>query len=589
MNLHKTQKWWPISFKLFLAITVMSLFTSTSKATLFPDKGSQNIDISYEFGWHVDDPTPSSNPGHHHSDVVYVANSASQNLHRYSTNGVPVAVTPSLHWNLGPPNGTTSSGDALSINFNPFFDYGNTFVSNQFKMNLLSVTGPGNYLIYKPIGSGDSSAFLMDSGDGISASDSVTFSTRGDNPSLQHIFTAPGTYTIQFEFSGVLQNSGTTTSSGPVDFRFVVIPRDGSIEDGFDRPDDSDLGPMWIKALGDFSISNETLAGSANEFSLAILSGGVHNHVSTEAHVHISGSGTEFAGLIAHAQNNGFYWATLLFSGGHYYAALYRYSSGAFSLLAYQEVSSGDGFLRLDISGTALSLFWNDHRLVGANDLLGPVSGSCGVFGRGGSYDRFVVVDAPRSIPLDDDFSWYDRPEGNSLGYPWNIVAGNFSVVGGPWIVSNPPNHISGAPNQVSLAVIQDISKADVVLTSYVDVLSSSSDLAGLTARVTNQGFYWGFVSNSGYIGLYRYHSGVLTLLDARAIPGAFTGKGKLQLELIGSSLKLSWFNEDTISDSINYSQILFVTDSTLPSAGLFGILGVGSTYDDFTVMNPWP
>ena len=50
----------------------------------------------------------------------------------------------------------------------------------------------------------------------------------GSHAHFNYGFTAPGSYTVQFEASALLPD-GTPTSSGPVSYQFEVVPEPGTI------------------------------------------------------------------------------------------------------------------------------------------------------------------------------------------------------------------------------------------------------------------------------------------------------------------------------------------------------------------------
>ncbi len=101
-----------------------------------------------------------------------------------------------------------------------------TFVGDTLTFNLVSVSGPGSFSLYTEDGLGVVTKFF-DSGDGISAADSITLSTS-THQHFNWAFTATGLYSVQFEASAVLPG-GMATSSGPVAYQFEVVPEPGTV------------------------------------------------------------------------------------------------------------------------------------------------------------------------------------------------------------------------------------------------------------------------------------------------------------------------------------------------------------------------
>jgi len=94
------------------------------------------------------------------------------------------------------------------------------FVSDQVKVALKSVTGPGNFFSYRVDGFGNPQV-LFNSADGFSSADTASV-TGGADAHLNWAFTKPGYYTVVLEASGTLKAAGKATSSGPVSFTFSV-------------------------------------------------------------------------------------------------------------------------------------------------------------------------------------------------------------------------------------------------------------------------------------------------------------------------------------------------------------------------------
>ncbi len=103
------------------------------------------------------------------------------------------------------------------------------FVGDTMRLELVGVTGPGEFAVYSVDGFGAPSV-KMNTRDGLSMNDFVTV------PALGHIdynwaFSAPGTYKISFQATGNL-NNGTNTfvDSGAVEYTFSVVASGSSVQ-----------------------------------------------------------------------------------------------------------------------------------------------------------------------------------------------------------------------------------------------------------------------------------------------------------------------------------------------------------------------
>lgn len=94
-----------------------------------------------------------------------------------------------------------------------------TFVNDEFKLSLKGVSGPGNFSLFDLDSFGDP-IVLMNSGDGISGSDAVTFPS-GTHSHVNWAFSTPGDYTVTFEASALSTLNGAT-ASGDVNYLFRV-------------------------------------------------------------------------------------------------------------------------------------------------------------------------------------------------------------------------------------------------------------------------------------------------------------------------------------------------------------------------------
>ncbi len=96
------------------------------------------------------------------------------------------------------------------------------FVGDTVDLRLTGVSGPGEFAAFDYNFLGDP-VVIMNSRDGFSAADTFT-ATPGGHSDLNYAFSAPGTYTVEFEASGTLVVGNLFTSSGPVAYTFDVVP-----------------------------------------------------------------------------------------------------------------------------------------------------------------------------------------------------------------------------------------------------------------------------------------------------------------------------------------------------------------------------
>lgn len=97
------------------------------------------------------------------------------------------------------------------------------FVGDTVNMYLRGVSGPGEFSVFAFDGPTGNPVVFMNSRDGFSAAD-LFVSPTGGHTDLNWAFSAPGTYTVNFEASGTLVDGNVFTSSGPVAYTFQVVP-----------------------------------------------------------------------------------------------------------------------------------------------------------------------------------------------------------------------------------------------------------------------------------------------------------------------------------------------------------------------------
>lgn len=163
----------------------------------------------------------------------------------------------------------------------------------------------------------------------------------------------------------------------------------------------------------------------------------------------------------------------------------------------------------------------------------------------------------------------FNRQNSSSLGSNWTEKAGNYSIN-----TQTLVNSVSSA----SVAIVNNFSQADVVLTANVDlVYNFGTRDSGLVARYSGNGIgshYWGglAVRNGRYFAeIWEANNGNWTRLSQTQVTSA---SGALRFEVIGTSLKL--YVNDVLRGS--------ATDSTL-TTGSVGVSSTGTStrVDNFT------
>lgn len=120
----------------------------------------------------------------------------------------------------------TQDANLLFLGFGAEELAGGLFVGDSVIMRLHSASGPGSFAVFDFNSLGEP-IVVMNSLDGFSAAD--TFSAApGSHSDLNWAFSQPGTYTVNFEASGILADGNAFTSSGPVAYTFEVVPEPGT-------------------------------------------------------------------------------------------------------------------------------------------------------------------------------------------------------------------------------------------------------------------------------------------------------------------------------------------------------------------------
>jgi len=104
---------------------------------------------------------------------------------------------------------------------------GGIFQNNRLAMTLTGIAGPGEFALYSVDAFGEPQV-LMNSRDGLSATDHISLPTAGGHAHANWAFSEPGSYTLTVVPSGTL-SAGNVPVSGPaVQWNFQVVPEPGS-------------------------------------------------------------------------------------------------------------------------------------------------------------------------------------------------------------------------------------------------------------------------------------------------------------------------------------------------------------------------
>lgn len=94
------------------------------------------------------------------------------------------------------------------------------FVNDEVTLSLQGVTAAGQFSVYE-VGMFGSPTLFMNSGDGITAADSIVLAAGGHRH-VNWTFSTPGTYEVNFEAAGTLVDGNVFTASGPITYTFSV-------------------------------------------------------------------------------------------------------------------------------------------------------------------------------------------------------------------------------------------------------------------------------------------------------------------------------------------------------------------------------
>ena len=133
------------------------------------------------------------------------------------------------------------------------------FAGDQVQMNLKSVDGPGHVYLYATDTFG-SPVVMFNSADGISESDKFV-TKAGAHAHQSMAFSEPGTYRVDFDFSGKLAANGEESRSEVFQLLFEVEEGSAGGSTGDHGEDDHYGIEGFSKAASPFSLTLQTKAG----------------------------------------------------------------------------------------------------------------------------------------------------------------------------------------------------------------------------------------------------------------------------------------------------------------------------------------
>jgi surface-anchored protein len=101
------------------------------------------------------------------------------------------------------------------------------FRNDQVTLSLRAVSGPGEFSVYD-VGTFGTPNVFMNSGDGITSTDSLVL-LAGGHQHVNWAFSAPGTYQVDLEATGIFLADSQFTTSGPVIYTFEVVPEPSAL------------------------------------------------------------------------------------------------------------------------------------------------------------------------------------------------------------------------------------------------------------------------------------------------------------------------------------------------------------------------
>lgn len=353
----------------------------------------------------------------------------------------------------------------------------------------------------------------------------------------------------------------------------------------------SQLSSFWVETYGNFKVENGVASNNlAGGTSVALLHGVSEADVAVEADIAL-GAG-QVAGLLSRYAPGSYYRVDVQATTTGAVATLYAYTSAIGQVQLASATVGTAGRLRLETVGSSQKVFLDGSLVLFAHDaqVAGPGTVGIKAVGAGAALDDFAAnkVAATAALPFSDGFDLSAPVATDQLdSAKWLETYGNFKIVGGA-----AQNNVPGATGY-SVAVLREISKADVAAQADIDVNTTTKHNVGLFARYGAGGYYRvdAYANGSGVTG-----NGVtVQLVSFNAATGTFSvvasktmasAKGTLRVEVVGTSQKVFLDADNNNDGTGDGSPILlfFANDSSVQTAGTLGMkaYGPGSSLDNF-------
>jgi phosphodiesterase/alkaline phosphatase D-like protein len=531
-----------------VAVPVQTIDTGT--VATFTDGTASPSDYHVTIDWGDSQTTTglvTFDSGTHVYSVVDNGDGTGNNRHQYANTGTyTVTVT------VSEPDASITKMDSNSATVPISLTGPSTVVIGQ--QTAFTITAPGrtiNTLVY-----------LYDNGTGLG----FGLLNAAHQAIITATFQSLGTHTIMAVYNNDF-NPADYNVSLPVNVN-VVSP---SASDNFNRPDANTLGPNWavftnpFGALGSYAITGNQALATGTGINAAIINGLASADVSASADVTlVNTTGGHFGGVMAREDANGDAYVGLLFksgSGATKQAILGLYLNGVLTQFAAQSVGSLSGTLRLDVLGTALKLYLNGNLVASTTDATLAAPGGIGLWDHFGGthFDNFAASQLlPATLPFADNFN---RPASSTLGDPWSVDQGGFSIDGS---------------NQAVAAATSSLDTASIigVLTGMVSVQTTMNGFGGGVVMDWNgitQTGYALILTNQTMLTLYKVVSGALgSPLNSWNVSGV--------ANLTTNTLQVN-VNAGTLTPVLNGTGLTPFTDPTNPfTSGSVGIASTGGT-----------
>jgi hypothetical protein len=171
----------------------------------------------------------------------------------------------------------------------------------------------------------------------------------------------------------------TSAGAGVDNFSADILTLTNAIppfNDNFGTATNQQLSSSWLNRAGNFQVAGGVATG-VGPLNLATLNGFSTANVTVQADVNVAGAAGRSAGLVGRSSGPGDtnnYFAGLVNTGAGFRVELWRTVNGVRTRLTSHTVATGSGTLKLVLSGTSLTVFFNNVQVLSATDtgIAGP-------------------------------------------------------------------------------------------------------------------------------------------------------------------------------------------------------------------------